>query len=192
MIQAFHELVKKLTGYDVIPLENARVDFTEFNVMLQRIAERSADAMEANPIVRPSPNNVGNDVKKYVINSLKEEPSISVMSMRYKMGYPDIKIHLHATEEIIFLECKTFGSGKKNYSMRSFYLSPGKAITTNVDCKAPHAMISFEMSRQGDVFTPVAYKLIDLYDVPCKLKKEWHANNQDLYADQRVLVSKIR
>ena len=191
MIQTFHELVKKLTGYGVIPLEDAKVDFNEFSVMLQRVAERSANALEENPIVRPRSNEVGNDVKKYVINSLEEERGVSVMPMRYKMGYPDIKIQLNATAEIIFLECKTFGLGKKDDSMRSFYLSPGKAITTKVDCNAPHTMISFEMSQNGNIFTPVAYKLIDLYDVPCKLKKEWHAKNQDLYADQRVLVSEL-
>ena len=191
MVQPFHVVVKKLTEYDVIPLGDAKVDFNEFNIMLQRIAERSAAAMEENPIVRTRPNEVGNDVEKYIINSLEEEGGVSVMPMRYKVGYPDIKIHLNATEEIIFLECKTFGLGKEKNSMRSFYLSRGKAIIAKIDCDAPHIMISFEMSREGDIFTPVTYKLVDLYDLPCKLKEEWYAKNQDLYADERVLASEI-
>ena len=191
MVQPFYEVVKELTGHYAVPLDDAKVDFDEFNIMLQRIAERSADAMGQNSIERPRPNEVGNDVEKYVVKSLEEEPSVSVMPMPYKVGYPDIKIHLHATEEIVFLECKTFGSGKEDYSMRSFYLSPGEAVTAKVDCNAPHIMISFEMKREGNIFTPVSYKLVDLYDLPCKLKEEWQANNRDLYADQRVLVSKI-
>lgn len=191
MVQSFYEVVKLLTEYDVIPLGDAKVDFNEFNTVLQRIAERSAYAMEQDPIERPRPNEVGNDVEKFVIKSLEEEPGISVIPMRYKTGYPDIKIYLHATEEIVFLECKTFGLGKANDSMRSFYLSPGKAVTSKIDCNAPHIMMSFEMRREGDIFTPVSYKLVDLYGLPCKLKEEWQANNRDLYADQRVLVSKI-
>lgn len=191
MVQPFYEVVKSLTRYDVIPLGDAKVEVNEFKAVLQRIAEKSAYAMKQDPIERPRPNEVGNDAEKFVIDSLEEEPGISVVPMRYKTGYPDIKICLRSTKEVVFLECKTFGLGKANDSMRSFYLSPGKAVTAKIDCNAPHIMMSFEMRQEGNIFTPVTYKLVDLYDLPCNLKEEWQSNNQDLYAEQRVLVSEI-
>lgn len=192
MVQPFHEVVRILTGtHSVIPIADANIGLNALNAILRRIAERAADAMKQSPIIRSRPNEVGNDVEVYIKDALEIEPGVSIMPMPSSAGYPDIKIYLHDTDEVVFLECKTFGTGKESSSMRSFYLSPGTAIRAKVDCSTVHILMSFEMKVQGNTYTPLSYKLVDLYDLPCNLKEEWQASNKQLYADQRVLVSEI-
>lgn len=189
MTRPFYEVIKEIASHKIIPLEHSKVGKDELCATLQRVAEKASAKMLENPIIRPRPNEVGNDSEPYVKEALNAESDVSVVAMGPSTGYPDIKIQLHKTGEIVFLECKTFGPGKETSSMRTFYLSPGPAVRLKVDCDAMHIAISFEMKRQENEFTPVSYKLIDLYDLPCSLKQEWQSNNKELYAGERVLLS---
>ena len=189
MTQPFHKVIEKLVQKKIVPLDGSEFGKDELCATLQRVASKAAADMTEKPIVRPRPNEVGNDIEAYVKDALNAESNISVLAMSPNTGYPDIKIQLCGTCEIVFLECKTFGSGKETSSMRTFYLSDGPAVRSKVDCNAMHIAISYEMNRQGDEYTPLSYKLIDLYDLPCSLKKEWQSSNKELYANERVLAS---
>lgn len=189
MTRPFHEVIKELASNEIIPLDDSEFGKDELCATLQRVASKAAADMTEKPIVRPRPNEVGNDIEIYVKDALEIEPEIAVMPMGPSVGYPDIKTQLLRTQEIVFLECKTFGTGKETSSMRTFYLSPGPAVRLKVDCDAMHIAISYEMNRQGNDNTPLSYKLIDLYDLPCNLKQEWQSSNKELYADERVLLS---
>ena len=189
MTRPFHEVIKELASNEIISLDDSEVGKDELCATLQRVAENASAEMTQKPIIRPRPNEVGNDIEVYVKEALNAESDVSVVAMGPNTGYPDIKIQLNKTGEIVFLECKTFGTGKETSSMRTFYLSPGPAVRLKVDCDAMHIAISYEMNRQGDEYTPLSYKLIDLYDLPCNLKQEWQSSNKELYADARVLLS---
>ena len=188
-MQAFYEVIKELTGYNVIRIDKETVNTDRLLGILDRVSRRAKSDMIQNPIVRPRPNEVGNDIEPRVQTALSNEDGISVVPMSYSKGYPDIKANLTDIQETIFIECKTFGIGKGAMGMRSFYLSPGPAISSKVDCDAFHVVISYEMQRSGNIYTPRIYKLIDLYDLPCRLKEEWQSTNRYLYDDCRVLIS---
>lgn len=185
---AFHEVIRKLTGYDVLKATEV-TDTIRLLDILDRVARRACSDMIENPIVRSRPNEVGNDIERYVQTALENEEGISLVPMPYGTGYPDIKANFTCVQETIFVECKTFGIGKEATTMRSFYFSPGPAIKSKVDCDALHVVISYEMQRSGDAYVPCSYKLVDLYDLPCRLKEEWQSNNRHLYDEGRVLAS---
>jgi len=188
-LQAFHEVIKELTGYDVIRVAEATVTTDRLLGILDQVSRKAGSDMIENPIVRPRPNEVGNDIEHRIQTALRNEDGVSVVPMSYSTGYPDIKVNLTDIQETIFIECKTFGIGKGALAMRSFYLSPGPAIRSKIDCDALHVVISYEMQRSGDIYTPCFYKLVDLYDLPCRLKEEWQSTNRYLYDECRVLVS---
>lgn len=189
MTRPFHEVIRELASNEIIPLDDSEFGKDELCATLQRVAENASAEMAENPIIRPRPNEVGNDIEAYVKEALNAESDVSVVAMGPSTGYPDIKIQLHKTGEIVFLECKTFGPGKETSSMRTFYLSPGPAVRLKVNCDAMHIAISYEMNRQENEYTPLSYKLVDLYDLPCNLKQEWQSSNKELYAGERVLLS---
>lgn len=188
-LRAFHEVIKELTGYDVIRVSEATVTTDRLLGILDRVSRKAGSDMIANPIVRPRPNEVGNDIERRIQTALRDEDGVSVVPMSYSTGYPDIKANLTDTRETMFIECKTFGIGNEATTMRSFYLSPGRAVRSKVDCDALHVVISYEMQRSGDTYTPCSYKLVDLYNLPCRLKEEWQSTNRYLYDECRVLVS---
>ena len=195
----FYQVIKDLTGYKVFPLANAYLanadaDSPAIISTLQSVADTVAEDIKLNPITRPRPNEVGNDVKKRVGKVLKAGNKVNIIPMAKKAdylepaGYPDFKIRI--ADEIYFLECKTFQSDQKKKSMRSFYCSDGPSIREKINCDAIHILMSFEMRNQGNKYTPLSYRLVDLYDLPCTLKKEWNSSNTELYAAGRILVKK--
>ena len=184
----FYQVIKDLTGYKVFPLTNADAGLPAIINTLRRVAKKVADDIKRTSITRPRPNEVGHDVKKRVSNILQTEKNVNVIPMTNKAGYPDFKIRI--ADEIYFLECKTFQSDQKKKSMRSFYCSDGPSIREKINCDAIHILMSFEMRNQGNKYTPLSYRLVDLYDLPCTLKKEWNSSNTELYAAGRILVKK--
>lgn len=189
-MKPFYKVIRKLTGHDVIPASRATVGGRALLVILERVADRAAQKMMDNPIIRSRRNEVGNDIEDYVKDALGEETAIETRNMRQSAGYPDIKSQIATTRETVFIECKTFNSNTKESTQRSFYLSDGPAVREKVDCDAIHVAMSYEMNQNGDTYRPHSYKIIDLYDLPCKLKKEWYSDNRSLYDTPRVLASR--
>ena len=182
----FHQVIKDLTGHEVFPFANTKADLSVIIDILQRVAETVAEDIKLNPLERPRANDAGTGIKERVGNGLEAEKAVYVVSIT--RGYPDFKICI--ANEIYFLECKTFRSDQINESLRSFYCSDGPYIRKNIDCAAAHILMSFEMENQENIYTPLFYRLVDLYDLPCTLKKEWNSGNKKLYAKTRILDEK--
>ena len=189
-MRPFYKLIKDLTGHDVIPTSRATIGITELLAILERVANKAAQEILDNPIVRPRSNEVGNDIEDYVRDVLRGELAIKNVEIGEDAGYPDIKSQITATREVVFIECKTFNPNTRRNTQRSFYLSDGPAVRKKVDCDAIHIAMSYEMDQSGNTYRPHSYKIIDLYDLPCKLKKEWYSDNQSLYRVPRVLASR--
>lgn len=146
--------------------------------------------VQANPIERSRPNEVGNDMEPFVINALKghgmDAAAPKTKSGKGKTtGYPDIKIT--GLTVPIFLEVKTYAAANHETTQRSFYLSPAEDHKITED--GYHLLVGFEIVRNGNIFTPVAFKLADLYGLDCDMKAEFNSDNYRLYEPHRILAS---
>ncbi len=185
----FGKIIHDLYGHEVI-----KFDLKDQNN--QRILEVIKKAMQAvcctvqeKPIERSSPQGVGNAMEPFVINALIDHGLVArsplTQSGRGKStGYPDVKIALDGVP--IYLEVKTYAAKNHDTTQRSFYLSPSDdpKITDN----AVHLLVGFEIVKEGDLFHPVAFEIVDLYGLPCDWKSEFNADNKRLYEDSRTLV----
>lgn len=147
-------------------------------------------AVQANPIERPRPNEVGNDMEPFVISALKAQ-GLNAAAPKTKSGkgkttgYPDVKIAGMTVP--IFLEVKTYAAANHTTTQRSFYLSPAEDHKVTED--GYHLLVGFEIVRKGNLFTPVAFELVDLYGLDCDMKAEFNSDNRRLYESHRILAS---
>lgn len=147
-------------------------------------------AVRANPIERPRPNEVGNDMEPFVISALKAQ-GLDAAAPKTKSGkgkttgYPDVKIA--GLTVPIFLEVKTYAAANHTTTQRSFYLSPAEDHKVTDD--GYHLLVGFEIVRKGNLFTPVAFELVDLYGLDCDMKAEFNSDNRRLYEAHRILAS---
>lgn len=147
-------------------------------------------SVQANPIKRPRPNEVGNDMEPFVIDALKAQ-GMSAAAPKTKSGkgkttgYPDVKIE---SQELlpIYLEVKTYAAANHTTTQRSFYLSPAEDHKVGED--GHHLLVGFEIERHGNLFTPVAFEIVDLYGLDCDMKAEFNSDNRRLYEEDRILV----
>lgn len=182
----FHEVIHRICGHYVTQLSLNDPQDRDLVVRLRTVAERSMREMQIYPIERSRPNEVGNDVEAYVKRAIEQDVGFEIVNMGQSTGYPDIMIRVDG-RRVVYIECKTFNPDSLNSSLRSFYLSPSK--TFKVKYSGNHVAISFGMNRDGNSYTPFAYKIVDLHDLPCNLKSEWNSDNRRLYESQRVLAS---
>ncbi len=184
----FEEIVQHLYGRSVEQFDVEVPENTDMLRLLVQAMRRVCSAVQSNPIRRPRPNEVGNDIEPFVIAALRSENLRAVRpkatSGRGKStGYPDIKIVTSGTP--IYLEVKTFARKNHNTTQRSFYFSPTDDPKVTED--AHHLAVGFEIVRSGNEFTPVAFEILDLYGLPCDLKSEFNSDNRRLYDESRVL-----
>lgn len=152
--------------------------------------------LKSNPIRRPRPNEVGNDVEAYVMRALPQaglraaRPT-SKAGLGKATGYPDILVRDKANRAT-YLECKIFAQGTAETTMRSFYLSPSESFKVSVDAR--HLLLAFGMEAspiagsRDSMYTPRSYKLIDLHDLLCDVKYEFNSDNRRLYAPSIMLL----
>ena len=145
--------------------------------------------VQANPIKRPRPNEVGNDIEAFVLRALNLQ-QLNASTPKTKegkgksAGYPDIKIE---TEDLpIYLEVKTHAADQIKTSLRSFFLSPAKNSKVCED--AYHLLVCFEILRRDNQFISRTFKIVDLYGLDCDMKPEFNSDNKRLYQGNRVLI----
>ena len=146
-------------------------------------------------IVSSRPNEAGNKIEPFMMDALRhvglpaDKPKAK-SGKRRAMGYPDIAIEL-ADDFTLYLDCKTYSSKTKTQGMRAFYFSPSK--DPKITKPGSHIIVCFEMDRQTEggisVFRPKAWAIYDLCDVKLNLKREFNAENPDLYREEALLAS---
>ena len=150
---------------------------------------QACQTVQGNPIERPRPNEVGNDMEPFVITSLNDVGLVAA-APRTKdgkgksTGYPDVRIE--TKEGAIYLEVKTYAARNHRTTQRSFYLSPSES--PKVIENAFHLLVGFEIERNGNLYTPVAFEIVDLYGLDCDMKAEFNSDNRRLYEDHRILA----
>lgn len=185
----FEVVIQALCGAQV---EKFDLDADSNRAALTSIVDAMREAcraVQANPIERRRPNEVGNDMEPFVINALKAQgmkaAAPKTKSGRGKTtGYPDVKIVTNGLP--IYLEVKTYAAANHNTTQRSFYLSPSEDHKVGDD--GYHLLVGFEIERNGNLFTPVAFELVDLYGLDCDMKAEFNSDNRRLYEPHRRLA----
>ncbi len=192
----FSVIVKSLAERQVIQIDKADAADIELLKRLEKTVQFCASDLKSNPIKRPRPNEVGNDVEMYVMRALPQggltaaRPT-SQAGLGKSTGYPDILVR-DGENRATYLECKIFTHGSAETTMRSFYLSPSKSFKVSVDAR--HLLLAFGMearpitgSRES-MYIPKSYKLIDLHDLLCDVKYEFNSDNRRLYAPSLMLL----
>ena len=192
----FSVIVKALAKHSIIPIDgNSRQD-TKLVNLLSRSAVGAGQATQKQPIVRPRPNEVGNDIEAYVIDAANKiglhcARPLTASGAGKSTGYPDILVH-DEDNRPTYLECKIYALGKAPNSMRSFYVSPSENFKITQDAR--HLLMAFGMSAmplggQDVEYRAMEFKLVDLHDLLCDVKYEFNSDNRRLYADDLVLAS---
>ena len=187
----FEQIIGSLFGVRVERFDMSDEQNRKALSMISQAVQGACNAVCAKPIIRKRPNEVGNDLEPFVIAALmaaglKASAPKTRSGKGKSAGYPDVSID--AGQMPIFLEVKSYGKGKRGSSLRSFYLSPSDDAKVWQD--GHHLLVGFEMTRNGDEFTPVAFEIVDLYGLDCDMKAEFNSDNKRLYEAQRVLARK--
>lgn len=191
----FSVIVKALASRQIIPVDKADSADIELLKKLERAIRLCADELKSNPIKRPRPNEVGNDLEEYVMRAiprsgLKALRPTTSKGLGKSTGYPDILIRDDENRST-YLECKIFGQGSAGTSMRSFYLLPSESFKVTADAR--HLLLAFGMEptaisgSRNPRYLPKSYKLIDLHDLLCDVKYEFNSDNRRLYAAPMTL-----
>lgn len=193
----FSTVVRSLSGHSIMPVDCTDPADAALIETLSQAARLCGEAVRQKPILRPRPNEVGNDIEPYVMRAvaaagLRCERPTTAGGLLKATGYPDILVYDDAGRPS-YLECKIYSPDTANTSMRSFYLSPSDDF--KVCHEARHLLMAFEMRARptpnsiDSEYTAVAFKLVDLNDLLCDVKYEFNSDNRRLYAGDMVLAS---
>jgi len=183
----FEVVIKALYGASVERFDQQTQGNSSTLRKIVKAMRQACRAVQENPIERERPNEVGNDMELFVVDALRGQgmdasPAKTKSGRGKSTGYPDVKIM--GLPVPIYLEVKSYGTTIGS-TMRSFYLSP--AENHKVDDDGHHLLVGFEIERNENLYTPVAFKLADLYGLACDMKAEFNSSNTRLYDPDRML-----
>ena len=123
----FNLVIEAMTGKKVISFDFTKPDHQKALDLLKQTALNAGIQINKTGILRPRPNEVGNDIEPYVrnaLNSLDLNADIPIGSSGHKKstGYPDILFWVN--KDPYYLECKTYNIKNIETTQRSFYFSP--------------------------------------------------------------------
>jgi hypothetical protein len=184
----FNLVIEAMTGRKVISFDFAKSDHQEVLKLLKQSALNAGKEINETGILRPRPNEVGNDIEPYVrnaLNSLGLKADIPVGPSGHKkaMGYPDILFWFNETP--YYLECKTYNIENIGTTQRSFYFSPSDEFKVIYD--APHFILSYEIYVAGEkgnkhIYKCKHYKILSIESLPVDVKYEFNSDNKRIYS----------
>ena len=186
----FNLVIEAITGKKVISFDFNNQDHMKVLELLKQSALIAGKKINENGILRPRPNEVGNDIESYVreaLNSLglKAEIPTSSNGNRKSTGYPDVLFWFQNVP--YYLECKTYNINNITTSQRSFYFSPSDEFKVIYD--APHFMLSYEIYSPGkkgnnNIYKCKSYKILSLEYLSIDLKYEFNSDNRRMYSGE--------
>jgi hypothetical protein len=172
--------------HEIIPvLYNAAVEVYagEEKAALEAALKTALAAINEHGVEARRVNEVGNVVEGFVLTALREagfaaDRPTARSGRQRAAGYPDLEASRQG--HAFYFEIKTYHPRTETSSQRTFYLSPSE--DPKVTHPAFHLAIAFAMEPVGENhYVARSVKLVDLYDLPVKLKIEYNASNRDLY-----------
>jgi len=181
---ALPELINLISGHQIHDWDEAEV------AIFERVAHVVLSIVKANPIRAKRINEVGNEVELYVMTALQEAGlktgrPIPPSGRKKSAGYPDL--FTIKGDELFYLEIKTYSPSTENSSQRTFYISPSEDFKVSQD--GYHLLLAFSTDEiEESVYSLTGFKLLDLYNLECRLKMEFNASNKDLYDSESGLI----
>jgi len=190
----FNLVIESMTGKRVISFDPKNFEHTELLSLLKQAALQTGKDINKNGILRPRPNEVGNDIEPFVKNSLNvlklnADTPTGRSGRKKSTGYPDILFWFN--KKPYYLECKTYNIEIINTSFRSFYFSPSDEFKVIYD--APHFLLSFEIYVAGEqakshIYKCKHYKILSLESLSLDVKYEFNSDNQRMYSGKNGAV----
>lgn len=184
----FNLVIEAMTGKKVISFNFTKQEHMDVLELLKQSAINAGEEINKTGILRPRPNEVGNDIEPYVrnaLNLLRLNPDIPTVPSGHKkaMGYPDV-IFWYKNNPY-YLECKTYNIKNIDTTQRSFYFSPSDKFKVIYD--APHFIISFETyvaGEKGDkhIYKCKHYKILSIESLSLDVKYEFNSDNKRMYS----------
>lgn len=185
----FKLVIESITGYKVLPIDTSNLEHKEVIELLKTAAINAAKRINNNGIIRARPNEVGNDIEKFIkeeLNqfSLKADTPMTSKGSKKSSGYPDLIFWYK--DKPYYLECKTFNLNNIATTQRTFYFSPSSNF--KVIYNAPHLILSYQTYIAGSInnkhiFKCSHYKIISLESLLLDIKYEFNSDNKRLYSD---------
>lgn len=192
----YPSLIKALYGHEVKKIKS------KDNLLISNL-EKAANIAEKNAfeegIYRSRPNEVGNDMEEYVKNAInhigfRASTPKKRNGKKQSTGYPDFYCETENGNPF-YLEVKTYNLKNINTTQRSFYLSPPNPGHEKINHDAPHVMMSFEIKQfesnvQKNLYKPVSWKILSLYNLQLNLKSEFNSSNREMYNENLIISEK--
>lgn len=178
------EVIPALTGFAVLPWQG------ENATALKSALDDTLEHLQSQDLRAARVNEAGLQVEDILVECLRAQGFQAKVprtqsGVQRAVGYPDIELQRDGL--ITYLEVKVYSSHTEQSSQRTFYLSPSKDPKITTD--ASHLLAAFTLvSDQPDRYRAVGYKLVDLYNLDCRLKYEFNASNRDLYTEGNVIM----
>ena len=181
-------VIESMTGKKVISFDFTKSEHQKILSLLKQAALNAGKEINKTGILRPRPNEVGNDIEPYVRNALNlldinADIPIGPSGHKKSTGYPDILFWFN--ENPYYLECKTYNIKNIKTTQRSFYLSPSDEFKVIYD--APHFIISFEIYVAGEqgnkhIYKCKHYKILSIESLSLDIKYEFNSDNKRMYS----------
>lgn len=185
----FNLIIESMTGNKVLFFDSNNPEHKEVLNLLKSCAVEVGRNINKNGIARPRPNEVGNDIEKYIKEALEENgikagTPTSKNGQKKATGYPDI-IFWYKNKPY-YLECKTFNAKNINTTQRSFYFSPSDEFKVIYD--APHLLLSYEIIVAGSegknhIYKCKSYKILSIEKLLVDIKYEFNSDNKRMYSN---------
>jgi hypothetical protein len=186
----FNLVIESMTGKKVLSFDFNNSDHEKILALLKQSALHSGKEINKAGILRPRPNEVGNDIEPFVknsLNSLNLNGDVPTGPSRNKKstGYPDILFWFN--KKPYYLECKTYNVENIATTQRSFYFSPSEEFKVIYD--APHFLMSFEIYGAGEsgrnhIYRCRHYKILSLESLSLDVKYEFNSDNKRMYSGE--------
>jgi hypothetical protein len=190
----FNIVIEALTGKKVISFDFGIKEHAELLELLKKAATSAGKEINKTGILRPRPNEVGNDIEPYVKRSLDSfdlnaGTPASSSGDKKSMGYPDIIIW--RKEKPYYVECKTYNIENIDTTQRSFYFSPSEEFKVAHD--APHFVMSFEIYVAGEssdkhIYKCKHYKILSIEKLSVDVKYEFNSDNKRVYSGKNGTI----
>jgi len=190
----FNLVIEAMTGKKVISFDFAKSDHQRVLDLLKQAALNAGMEINRTGILRPRPNEVGNDIEPYAksaLNSLGLNADVPTgpKGRKKSTGYPDILFWFN--KKPYYLECKTYNIENIETTQRSFYFSPSEEFKVIYD--APHFILSFEIYVAGEqrgkhIYKCKHYKILSIESLSLDVKYEFNSDNKRMYSGKNGTI----
>jgi hypothetical protein len=184
----FNLVIESITGKKVISFDHNNKEHKQVLELLKKAALNAGREINKYGILRPRPNEVGNDIEKYVRNSLnsvglKADVPVGPSGHKKATGYPDIIFWYN--EKPYYLECKTYNIENIETTQRSFYFSPSDEFKVIYD--TIHFLLSYQIYVEGEkgnkhIYKCKHYKILSIQSLSLDVKYEFNSDNKRIYS----------